>query len=150
MWLLGGAEQAPNLDSRVTLSDQRDALGSPRVRLDWRLTELDHRTARTMAGAVRDAFRRQGLAEVDLPDWLQPGAEGWTSQVYGPFHPTGTTRMASDPKRGVVDANCRVHGVSNLFVAGSSVFPTSGYANPTFTIIALAIRLADHVRSILR
>jgi choline dehydrogenase-like flavoprotein len=66
--------------------------------------------------------------------------------MFGAFHPSGTTRMATDPKRGVVDEHCRVHGTSNLYVAGSSVFPTSGYANPTFTIIALAIRLADRLK----
>jgi choline dehydrogenase-like flavoprotein len=59
----------------------------------------------------------------------------------------GTTRMHVDPKRGVVDPDCRVHGVANLYVAGSSVFPTSGYANPTFTIVALALRLADHLKT---
>jgi choline dehydrogenase-like flavoprotein len=61
------------------------------------------------------------------------------------WHHMGTTRMHSDPKRGVVDGNCRVHGVSNLYIAGSSVFPTSGHANPTLTIVALALRLGDHL-----
>ena len=71
---------------------------------------------------------------------------GWPSDILGANHHIGTTRMADDPKRGVVDATCRMHGVSNLYVAGSSVFPTSGYANPTLTIVALALRLADELR----
>ena len=150
MWLMSGAEQAPNPDSRVTLSDKRDAMGLPRVQLDWRLTELDRRTASAMACAVRDEFQRLGLARAELPGWLQDESNGWRTNMSAPFHPSGTTRMASDPKRGVVDENCRVHGVTNLYVAGSSVFPTSGYANPTFTIVALAIRLADHIKGTCR
>ena len=63
------------------------------------------------------------------------------------WHHMGTTRMATSPREGVVDANCRVHGMTNFFVAGSSVFPTSGHANPTLTIVALALRLADHLQA---
>ena len=70
-------------------------------------------------------------------------------QIIGGWHHMGTTRMHQDPKKGVVDQNCRVHGISNLFIAGPSVFPTSGYANPSLTIVALAVRLADHIKSLM-
>jgi choline dehydrogenase-like flavoprotein len=145
--LLSMAEQQPNPDSRMTLADSDDALGVPRVRLDWRLTDLDRRTLEVMARTVRAEFERLGVAQVEVAPWLMNEREPWTGHIAGPFHPTGTTRMATDPARGVVDATCRVHGVGNLYIAGSSVFPTSGYANPTFTIIALAIRLADQLKT---
>jgi choline dehydrogenase-like flavoprotein len=149
MWLLSMCEQAPNPDSRVMLSDQRDPLGMLRIRLDWRLTELDRRTAEMTATSVRDEFSRLGIAQVKQAAWLS-SASDWRQHLSGAFHPTGTTRMSVNPGDGVVDANCRVHGTANLYVGGSSVFPTSGYANPTLTIVALAIRTADTLKSALQ
>ena len=78
---------------------------------------------------------------------LSENEAGWPNSISGGKHHMGTTRMHQDPKRGVVDANCRVHGTANLYIAGSSVFPTAGFGHPTFTIVALAIRLADHLKS---
>ena len=138
-------ESAPNPDSRVRLSDEADALGQRRAELDWRLDPADlrsaHETLRVLAGAVGAAGI--GRVRVLLP---QQGLE--TLDVRGSHHHMGTTRMHVDPAQGVVDANCRVHGLANLFVAGSSVFPTYGAVNPTLTIIALAFRLADHLRGL--
>ena len=85
---------------------------------------------------------RSGLGRLRIP-------AGEIEEPWMNNHPMGTTRMHSDPKKGVVDENCRVHGISNLFMAGSSVFPTTGFANPTLTIVALAIRLADHLKGLL-
>jgi choline dehydrogenase-like flavoprotein len=83
------------------------------------------------------------MGRVQLPTWLaEDGEPEWIS---GSHHHMGTTRMADSPRNGVVNKNCRVHGVENLYVAGSSVFPTSGFVNPTLTIVALALRLADHL-----
>jgi choline dehydrogenase-like flavoprotein len=149
MWLLSMAEQAPNPASRIQLAEERDALGLHKLRLDWQTTELDHRTHAAMANAVRGEFGRLGLARVEVADWVRPGAAGWSSNLLGAYHPTGSTRMSHDPKLGVVDEQCRVHGVANLYIGGSSVFPTSGYANPTFTIAALAVRLADRLKATL-
>lgn len=143
--LLLVCEQAPNPDSRITLSDEADPLGVPRARLDWRLTDLERRTMETFAHAVARELERLGLGRVEPADWLGGRADSWLEHVHDAFHHMGSTRMASDPSEGVVDAGCRVHGVSNLYVAGSSVFPTSGYANPTSTIVALALRLADRL-----
>lgn len=139
----GAGEQRPNRDSRVTLSDRRDAFGLPLARLDWRLAPEDKASLLRNLRALGGAFAAAGLGRmlVELPD----GA-AWPAELTGGNHHMGTTRMSADPRDGVIDADCRVHGMANLYVAGSSVFPTCGAANPTLTIVALALRLADHLR----
>jgi|APTNR8051073442_1049403.scaffolds.fasta_scaffold08423_1 choline dehydrogenase-like flavoprotein len=136
------AEQCPNPDSRVMLSRDMDPLGMPRVKLDWRTTDLDRETVRRTAEILADELSGAGLLQIDK---LLPNVEGDALTPTWNWHHMGTTRMHDDEKRGVVDANCKVHGVGNLFVAGSSVFPTAGNHTPTLTIIALALRLADHL-----
>ncbi len=150
--LIAQSEQAPNPDSRVMLIEEKDALGSPKARLDWRLSEIDKRTLRVMTRTFAAEFARLGVGRVRLSDWLTSGDEDWSralgrdgSPLEGTSHHMGATRMSEDPRRGVVDADCRVHGIHNLFVAGSSVFPASGFANPTLTIVALALRLSTHL-----
>lgn len=137
-------EQAPNPDSRVLLTRERDALGMPRVKLDWRLTQLERRTASRSLQVLSAAVGAAGAGRVF--DRTQVDPDLMWFQAHGGSHHMGTVRMARDARHGVVDANCRVHSVSNLYVAGSAVFPTTGYANPTFTIVALALRLAAHLR----
>lgn len=139
-------ELAPNPDSRVTLIDQRDALGLNRVRLHWQLGELDRRSLRRNLEIVGEAVGAAGLGRLRLADWLLE--DGFAIPGNGSHHHIGTTRMSDDPKTGVVDRDCRVHGMHNLFIAGSSVFPTEGFANPTLTIVALGLRLADHLESL--
>jgi len=142
------AEQAPNPDSRVTLSERRDRFGEPLPKVDWRLTELDHRTAQVMVEGVGAEFRRLGLGEVHPEPWLA-GPE-WISRVDDSFHHMGTTRLGTDAKSSVVDPDGQVHGVTGFFVAGASVFPAAGFANPTLMIAALAMRLGDHLKTLLR
>jgi choline dehydrogenase-like flavoprotein len=138
------AEQAPNRDSRLTLTPQRDALGLNRIAVDWRLRDIDKRSLNQIHALLAAEIGRGRFGRMKL---LFPEDETtWPADVRGNEHHMGTTRMHDDPKRGVVDRDCRVHGLANLYVAGSSVFPTGGSANPTFTIVALATRLADHVR----
>jgi choline dehydrogenase-like flavoprotein len=145
------AEQAPNPDSRVILSNQTDALGTPRAALEWRTSGLDVHSAGGLVSTLDEELRRLGLGEVEAADWLYDADGRWRSDPLisvhpiGGYHHMGTTRMSDDPKRGVVDAFGRVHGVANLHVVGSSVFPTSGWANPTLTIAALALRTADRI-----
>jgi choline dehydrogenase-like flavoprotein len=139
-------EQAPNPDSRITLSAERDALGVPRVRFDWQLTPLDKHSMRTLYTRVGREFGRLGIGRVQLRDWLLADDDTWPPLVSGGWHDTGATRMHDDPKRGVVDAHCRVHGLGNLYLAGAGVFPTAGSANPTLTLVALALRLADRLK----
>jgi choline dehydrogenase-like flavoprotein len=125
----------------VRLSRQLDPLGVPRVEVDWRVTDEDLGSIHRAQEALRDALDRSHVGHLErlLGDEKPPPL------MVGNAHHMGTTRMHQDETLGVVDANCRVHGVANLFIAGSSVFPTCGYANPTLTIVALALRLSDHL-----
>jgi choline dehydrogenase-like flavoprotein len=131
-------EQPPRPDSRVTLSTDRDALGVNRLVLDWRIPDHVVRSMLRLQELLRIELERRGIGQ------LVPG-EG-EPRFTDASHHMGTTRMSDDPKRGVVDRDGRVHGVANLYVAGSSVFPSGGHANPTFTVVALALRLAQHLR----
>ena len=140
-------EQAPNPNSRVTLSTEKDAMGMPRANLDWQFTELDKRSMRTYYRIFGQEMGRTEVGRVQLRDWLLSDDRTWPSFLSGGWHHMGTTRMAADPKQGVVDANCRVHGLGNLYVAGSAVYPTAGPANPTLTLVALSLRLSDHLRT---
>jgi choline dehydrogenase-like flavoprotein len=138
-------EQAPNPNSRVTLAAEKDPLGMPRAQLHWQLNDLDKHTIMTSMAELASAFGAAGIARLHTPDDVLAG--DWESRLRGSWHHCGTTRMHADPKHGVVDADCRVHGLANLYVAGSSVFPTSGNGNPTLTVVALALRLADHLKT---
>ena len=139
------SEQVPNSDSRITLSPDKDNLGMNRVRLDWRLSPIDIESALKTLQIFDQEFQSADLGRLylRLQDDTPPMSIG------GGWHHMGTTRMHVDPKKGVVDENSRLHGMLNLFVAGPSVFPTGGYANPSLTIVALAVRLADHIKKIL-
>jgi choline dehydrogenase-like flavoprotein len=145
LWCATNSEQVPNPDSRVLLKQDRDALGVPRIRLEWRLTEQDKRSIRRVAQIFGEELARLEVARMRLDPWLVEDDTTWVGLV-GRDHHIGTTRMHDDPKQGVVDRNCRMHGVANFYIAGSSVFPTSGYTQPTLTLIALALRLADHLK----
>jgi choline dehydrogenase-like flavoprotein len=142
-------EQAPNPASRVTLSRERDALGVPRATLDWRLTSLDRHSFRAFYEVLGRELGRIGLGRVRMLDWVTSNDESWPSSLGGGWHHMGTTRMHDDPRQGVVDAQCRVHGVGNLSIAGASVYPTAGSANPTLTLVALSLRLADRLKRVL-
>jgi choline dehydrogenase-like flavoprotein len=145
--LYNRTEQAPNPESRVTIYDERDRLGVNRVRLNWNLQPIDKRSIRRAQEVIGQELGRAGLGRLQAE--LDDDDTTWPPGLTGGNHHMGTTRMSTDPKQGVVDENCRVHGISNLFIAGSSVFSTSGHANPTLTIVALAVRLADHIKKIM-
>ena len=147
--LIGYFEQAPNPDSRITLAGERDLLGLPKVCVDWRLTPLDRHTYRTAAALFGAELARACGGTYQPAAWLNQDDHA-VAQVHTTAHHLGTTRMADDPRQGVVDRRCRVHGVDNLHIAGSSVFPTGGWAFPTFTVVALALRLADQLQVQLR
>jgi nucleoside-diphosphate-sugar epimerase/choline dehydrogenase-like flavoprotein len=139
------AEQAPNPNSRVTLTDQRDAYGMPRLKVDWQVTPLDFATVRKSYQLMASELERTGTGRLTFDD---AGLEAAVLKAgaYGGHH-SGTARMAASPADGVVDGDCRVHGTDNLYIASSAVLPTSSQANPTLTILALALRLADHLES---
>jgi choline dehydrogenase-like flavoprotein len=136
------AEAVPDPDSRVTLVNERDALGLNRVKLDWRLDPITKRSIKLALRRLGAEVGRRGLGRVH--DALGDGPELAREQVRSGPHHIGTTRMHPDPKQGVVDADFRVHGLANLYITGSSVFPTSGATSPTLTVVALAARLARH------
>jgi choline dehydrogenase-like flavoprotein len=140
-------EQVPDPDSRVTLSEgKRDALGMPISKIHWKIGDLERKTAQRMLQLLAEELKRLGLPK---PKGVPPleNLHEWIASSTEKAHPTGATRMCIDPKRGVVDINCQVHGISGLFVSGSSVFPTTGAANPTLMIVANALRLADHLKA---
>jgi choline dehydrogenase-like flavoprotein len=136
-------EPAPDRDSRVTLAAERDRLGMRRVKVSWRLGNLVKRTFDRSFAILAQELGRNGIAEVRLEEPVQ-GRE-WPGHLEGTWHHMGTTRMHDSPRQGVVDRECKVHGMTNLYVAGSSVFPTAGANFPTFTLVALAVRLADRI-----
>jgi choline dehydrogenase-like flavoprotein len=161
-------EQSPNPRSRISLGENYDALGMRRVRLDWSLSELDRRTFATALKAIGCEAGRQrigrfwlqpALRQVDLerPDSIRldipvSAASNPVNQLDSELrwgcHHMGATRMHADPQKGVVDPHLRMHGIANLYMAGSSVFSNAGISNPTLTIIALALRLADHIKTL--
>jgi choline dehydrogenase-like flavoprotein len=140
-------EQAPNPNSRVTLDTEKDSLGMPRAMLNWELTSLEKNSLRKINALIGEEVGRASMGRVRLFDYLEEEKDlSWPSFTGGGWHHMGTTRMSDDPKQGVVDANCKVHGISNLYMAGSSCFVTAGAPNPTLSLIALTIRLSDHLK----
>jgi choline dehydrogenase-like flavoprotein len=139
------SEQSPIPESRVRLIDEHDALGLPRCELVWRLGDRDLLDVQRTLQRIGAELGRSGIGRL----WLAEDADGRFAppRIDGGCHHMGTTRMSADRRTGVVDADGRVHGCPNLYIAGSSVFPTGGFANPTLTIVALAHRLADHLRN---
>lgn len=135
-------EQVPNSSSRVMLGDQVDVFGQPKVQLHWTMCDQDLDSIQRVIGLLDNELRASSVGEVQS----LIGTDNGLSDIHGGWHHMGTTRMHNDPGLGVTDGHGRVHGVTNLFVSGSSTFPTSGSANPTLTIIALAIRLADDLK----
>ena len=136
-------EQCPRADSRVYLSEEKDELGMPRVVIDWKYSKQDIESARVTLDILRQELEEQGVGTLEVDEEALEAAL-LRFGAYGGHH-IGTTRMGTDPATSVVDSNCRVHGVDNLYISGSAVFPTSGQANPTLAITALALRLADHI-----
>ena len=140
-------EQSPDRTNRIMLDDALDAQGQRKMRVVWKWHEPELRTLRKAQEIFRAEFAAAGIGEF-VPE--AAGADGVPGEFFSTHHFMGATRMHTDPRQGVVDADSRVHGVGNLFVVGSSVFPTAGFANPTLTVVALAARLGDHLREQLR
>jgi len=141
---------SPNRNSRVLLDGATDVFGVPRTRLDWRLAPLDRRTIEKSVICLGRTMASLDCGHVKLIDWLRDpeapipavGEDPWLGAAW---HHMGTTRMGQTAETGVVDADCRVFGIENLYVAGSSVFATGGHANPTLSLLQLTLRLGDHL-----
>jgi choline dehydrogenase-like flavoprotein len=138
------AEQSPNFDSRVHLSDQLDPLGVPRLHIDWRTTAQDRDMVARALPLIQRGFATGSAAEVTFDHRAPADYAARLTRIGG--HHIGTARMAASPGEGVVDANLEAHDCKGLYVAGASSFATSGFANPTLVLIALTLRLAQHLR----
>ena len=136
-------EPTPNPNSRVLLGEEADSYGMRRVILDWRINDIEIESLERITWMLNKLLGGQHLGRIKLRVESVTAAKFRSSYQ---AHHLGTARMANDEQQGVVNANCRVHGSENLFVAGSAVFPTFGFANPTLTIVALASRLAEHIQ----
>ncbi|MGI9417871.1 MAG: GMC oxidoreductase [Geminicoccaceae bacterium] len=151
--IMARSEQAPNYDSRVSLADERDRLGLRRIDLNWQLLDVDKATLAKSVMELGRYFAKTDIGRIRVADWLLDdgrevaGVPEGERAAHGGHH-IGTTRMAASPSQGVVDENCKVFGTSNLYVAGSSAFPTGGHAPPTLTIVQLTLRLADHLATL--
>ena len=141
----GICEQAPDPESRITLSDQTDKFGVPLAKVHWKIDANAKRSLARLAEITREEFIRVGLPEPELEDWIVNDTPD-DATIIDVAHTLGTTRMSVDPATGVVDTNCRVHGTENLYVTGGSVLPTSSHVNPTLMLLSLTVRLADHLK----
>lgn len=139
-------ESTPNPDSRVTLGDDLDALGQRLPRIDWKVNDCDWAALHRFRHSFAASLQKSGAGRLVYDDGVD--REGYPLTMKGGKHHMGTTRMHDDPRHGVVDANLRVHGMENCYILGSSAFPTGGWANPTLTIVALTLRLSDHLKEI--
>jgi choline dehydrogenase-like flavoprotein len=140
-------EQAPNPNSRISLTNEKDELGMPRAHLHWELTALEKHSIRKIHELIGIEAGKANVARVRLLDYLQDEKDTeWPSFTGGGWHHMGTTRMSTDPKKGVVDPQCKVHGIDNLYVAGSGCYVTAAAPNPTLTLVALTLRLADQLK----
>jgi choline dehydrogenase-like flavoprotein len=141
------SEQQPQPASRVSLEARADALGMPRLRIDWRYTKGDVDTVSRSIALLAEDFSRSGIGSLRY----DPASVETEMTRYGAYggHHLGTARMGSDPRTSVVNADCRVHGIDNLHVASAATFPTSSQANPTLTVVALSLRLAQRLKNAL-
>ncbi len=140
-------EQAPNPNSRVTIDTEKDELGVPRANLHWELSEIDKRSTRAINIIIGQELARAGVGRVRLREFFREEDDmEWPVGTNAGWHHMGTTRMGTDLNKSVVDSNCQVHGINNLYVAGAACYVTASAPNPTLTIVALSLRLSDHVK----
>jgi choline dehydrogenase-like flavoprotein len=139
------SEQLPSAQSRIKLSAEHDRLGMPRAIVDWRISDEEHRTIQVYANVVANFLTSVGLGPLDWYPELSAHDDSWLNLARDTYHHMGGTRMGTDPRSSVVNPDLQVHGISNLFVTSCSVFPGGGSSNPTFTLMALALRLADRL-----
>lgn len=142
-------EQAPVADNQIRLSSRLDAAGIPRPELHYRKTELELRTVRESFMLFGRYLADNNLGRARFLPWVLDRGGYPDDDEKGGYHHLGGTRMSIDPRKGVVDAECKLHDVHNLYIGGSSVFPSGGHANPTFTIVQLALRLGDQLHNVI-
>ena len=138
-------EQVPVATNRIELDEASDANGMARTKLFWKKGPLERRTAVTAMQQFAGYLAESDRGRVKIASWLTEGKDYPEEAEKAGFHHMGGTRMAASPADGVVDSDCKVFGVDNLYVGGASVFPTGGHSNPTYTIVQLALRIGDHI-----
>jgi len=155
LYIYSRSEQSPNYFSKVKLSNEKDSLGMYKVILNWKMSQLDKLSIAKTVNILGTLLNiKYGIFKPR--NWLyESSSDGWISSndknfILGIGHHMGTTRMSDNENSGVVDINCKMHGLSNLYIAGSSVFPTGGYVNPTLTIVALSLRLSNHLKKLIK
>ncbi len=143
-----GLQQKPNANSRIRISQERDILGMPKAIVDWHISSDEQRTIQFYATVIDRFLNDVGVGPLRWAPELSKPDDSWLRLTSDTYHAMGGTRMGTDPKSSVVDSNLQVHGVPNLFVASCSVFPGGGSSNPTFTLMALTLRLGAHLADI--
>jgi choline dehydrogenase-like flavoprotein len=144
-FLMANAESEPMHASRITLSDQLDRYGLNRPQVNWLVSDLTLKALKAYGNALKNTLESANIAEVKLSPYLTDPAAKWKERAYSLYHHMGATRMSSNPKEGVVDSHGRVHGIKNLYIAGTSVLPSGSASNPSYTALALAFRSAEHM-----
>ena len=141
-------EQAPNPNSRVTIETEKDELGVPKANLHWELTALEKRSLRAIYRILGQQVGIAGIGRIKLMEFLRDENDNtFPDSTNGGWHHMGTTRMSNDPKKGVVNSNCQIHGISNLSIAGAACYSTAGASNPTLTLTALTLRLSNYLKN---
>ena len=139
-------EQVPSSDSRITLATEKDELGMPKTALDWRLSDLEKHSITTYTDLFRNEWERLELGEAEWEDAIHGPGDDWIAECTDTYHHAGGTRMSSEASGGVVDSDMKVHGIDNLYIGSTSVFPSNGCGNSTLTMMALCMRLADRLK----
>ena len=142
-------EQSPAKTSSVSLLSETDRFGISKVNLTWSKNALDRKTIKQSINVFNEWFLKDNIGRIKLDDWLVNDLDYPENDELGGQHHMGGTRMSDNRKFGVVDKNCKVFGSKNFYVAGSSVYVTGGYQNPTLGIVQFSLRLSDHLKSML-
>ena len=138
-------EQLPVSSNRIELDTEKDKTGMPRTKLFWKKQPEDRHTVETAIQTFGTYLATTDQGRMKVVEWIVEGRDYPADEELAGFHHMGGTRMAATPAHGIVDRNCKVFGVDNLYIGGSSVFPTGGHTNPTYSIVQLALRLGDHL-----
>ncbi|MBS1774581.1 MAG: GMC family oxidoreductase [Bacteroidetes bacterium] len=138
-------EQEPLTSSNITLSEERDVLGMPKAKLNWQISRKSWDTVIATAGHIKNELQRLSFGNLSIHEHINPNNENWTSHLTDVCHHMGGTRMSSTKNNGVVDSNMKLWGYDNIYVCSCSVFPTVSHSNPTLTMMALCLRLADQL-----
>ena len=146
-FLIANCETEPDRQSYIKLSEEKDILGMPKAEINWKISDLSRKTLLKFYQLASEELSRLQIADVKIKPELFRSTDEWKQPCYSLYHHIGSTRMSGDPKTGVVDPDCKVYSTRNLYVAGTSVFPTGSCANPTYTAMALALRLTDHIKA---